>query len=93
MFLISIHNEIAFMSVREAPYQYRVVLRRCLGLFVGCQFCLGGGWEIDTHSSYEGVLIPRTTMIHSKTNPELIKYGGACTLPSIHMERGRSRRE
>ena len=28
-----------------------------------------------------------------KTNSELVKYGGACTLPSIHMERGRSRRE
>ena len=62
------------------------IVRRMPVLFRGA-----GG--IDTHSSYEGVLIPRTTMIHSKTNPELIKYGGACTLPSIHMERGRSRRE
>ena len=58
---------------------------------------IGARGPIWAHISYNfpslRVLIPRTTMIHSKTNPELIKYGGACTLPSIHMERGRSRRE
>ena len=44
----------------------------------------GGARWVCTESHIEPNKM-HTTMIHSKTNPELIKYGGACTLPSIQV--------